>query len=875
MLTGLLPEPEVVRAFEKDPTHEAYARLVDRYLESPHFGERWARHWMDVVRFAETWGYEWNHLIRDAWRYRDYLIRAFNADVPFDQLIREHVAGDLLEEPRSNERLGLNESMIGTAFYRFGETGHDDCVLYPEISLDVMDNQIDTLTKAFQALTVSCSRCHDHKMDNIPQADYYALLGIMASSRQVIHTLDLPNRQKAAKARLRELKRSIRKELSALWHREIQAMTGEGLDRAAGEAAANVEHPLFAWQRLRGVSAGQWEEKWAQARATLQQEKDARSMWNREHYVTFADFGGKNDELLRDWGIEGLATEDGEAFLSDGAFSVLPDGEHVIVRLLQSGFYSHGLSQKLNAALRSPLLPEKWNFVSFHGMGERNSVCRTVIANCSLPYFHTHRFNSANLSWKTINLAHVRKSALLPFKSSLEWATVLDDQGYPVLNLPDAEYQKTLTDPRSYFGVTQVVFHDVSGPPRPELDAQARLFDLEPSGREQLLRGYRGLLERSRERWEKGEADSPDVFWLNAFIESGLLGRSLESSEALGKLTKKYRKIERALEEPRRIVGLADQDAGFDAPLLERGEAHSPGKKIDRKFLTSLEPLIRHKPEHRGSGRRRIAEMIASPENPLTARVFVNRLWHSLFGHGIVRSVDDFGKLGEPPSHPELLDYLARRFVGSGWSIKEMVREIVLSDAFRQSSRSTGLGVARDPENRLLHRYPSRRLEAEAIRDAMLQVSCSLDPTLFGPSIDPHRREVVDRRKLYSGPLDGKGRRSIYLKVTRMGASGLLELFNFPDPSMTRGNRDATNIPSQALGLLNHPFVRQQAERCAGGLNLGAADTFERRLERLFMVLFSRPPTKNEWTEYASYFKELEEAGGDSDPWRGIGAHAL
>ena len=135
-----------------DPTDERYAELVDHYLNSPQFGERWARHWMDVVRYAETWGYEWNHLVREAWRYRDYLIRAFNQDVPFDQLIREHIAGDLLEEPRVNTSLGINESLIGTAFYRFGETGHDDCVLYPDISLDVMDNQIDTLSKAFQAI---------------------------------------------------------------------------------------------------------------------------------------------------------------------------------------------------------------------------------------------------------------------------------------------------------------------------------------------------------------------------------------------------------------------------------------------------------------------------------------------------------------------------------------------------------------------------------------------------------------------------------------------------------------------------------------------------------------------------------------------------
>ena len=220
VLTGLPPAVAEVERFVKaadanfDAAYEAY---VDRLLDSPHFGEHWARHWMDVVRFAETHGYEWNHEIRDAWRYRDYLIRAFNADVPYDQLVREHIAGDLLDNPRRNERLGINESVIGTAFWRFGELGHDNCVEFPEIRFDALDNQIDTFAKAFQALTISCARCHDHKLDAISSKDYYALVGVLESCSQVVHTVDSPRRIADVVANTKQLKGELRQRLGGNW----------------------------------------------------------------------------------------------------------------------------------------------------------------------------------------------------------------------------------------------------------------------------------------------------------------------------------------------------------------------------------------------------------------------------------------------------------------------------------------------------------------------------------------------------------------------------------------------------------------------------------------------------------------------------------
>ena len=894
MLTGLPPDPAIVSRFVDNPTDEQYANLVDDYLQSPQYGERWARHWMDVVRYAETWGYEWNHLVREAWRYRDYLIRAFNQDVPYDQLIREHIAGDLLENPRVNETLGINESLIGGAFYRFGETGHDDCVLYPDISLDVMDNQIDTLSKAFQALTVSCSRCHDHKLDDIPQKDYYGLLGMMASSRQVIHTLDLPHRQDDLKQKLVASKLKIRHELVNVWTREIEGISVESLEQAVGKGKTiagdpdNIEHPLFVWRKMTVLPEGKsWPEQWNETRQSMQKEHERRGDFNRENYVLFGDFtnsaNGPNGKASNhpNWAFEGLGVEDGECFTSPGDFSVRPDGSDVINGVLPAGLFSHGLSQKLNAAVRSPLLPEDKKFISYQAMGERGSVCRTVIANCTLPYFHTHRFDSPNLAWITVNLAHIRTSPLVHLKSNLEWATALDDQGYPVLNMPQAEYQKMLDNPRSWFGLTKVFVHDVGQPPFQELQPQLQVFASPVAAPNALAQRYRNTLQSAITGWSEGLATESDVFWLNSFINLELFSRSQDASAQLTQLVAEYRALEEQIETPKRIVGIADQDEGFDIPLFSGGDVKYPADLAHRGYLSAIEPLISDKPLRTGSGRYRTAELIAHPENPLTARVMANRIWHYLYGSGIVRTVDNFGSLGDLPSHPELLDYLARRLVDSGWSVKTVVREIVLSDTFRQSSATSVEGEQKDPENRLFHRYSSRRLEAEVIRDSMLLVSGRLDSAMFGPSINPHRQEEIDRRKLYVGPLDGDGRRSIYLSITRMGPPKLLQLFNLPDPSVTRGRRDSTNVPAQALGLLNHPFVHQQAEVNARRLlnEAGPDIAFEPLLERLFLDLFSRSPSDIERGEYADFFKQLatahglasnEEALKSTDVWKDL-----
>jgi len=867
LLTGLLPEPAKIREFANDPTEENYVRLVDHYLQSPHFGERWARHWMDVVRFAETYGYEWNFLIRDAWRYRDYLIRAFNQDLPYDQLIREHIAGDLIAKPRINHSLGINESIIGTAFYRFGETGHDDCTIYADIGLDVLDNQIDTLTKAFQAITVSCARCHDHKLDAISQKDYYALLGIMASSKQVIHTLNLPGHQSEIKQELLQIKRQIRQELGRLWSEKANLVSASDLDAAASslaqraadkEAASQLpmdsaEHPLFPWSIMVKLEEGKSStERWGELREQLRQEQARRARFNQDRFTVFADFSAGHHA---GWAVAGSAAEHG--FAKAGEFSVRYEGDKVLDRILPAGFYSHLISQKINATLRSPLIPRDKAFVSYEVIGDRQSACRTVIDDCQLAYFHTRWFQKPSFSWiRSDSAAHAK------FRAYLEWATMFDNQGYPNLSTPDAEYRKSLENPRSYFGITKVMLHDNSELPLPELAAQLLLVERPVDSRQELAGRYRDVIVEAVTSWSKGEASETDVFWINFFLEVQTLTDRSDASGLLEELVRDYRSLEARLETSQLIVGLADQGAGFDVPVFNGGDPQDPAELAPRAFLSCLENVIQPNGPLSGSGRATVAHAIAHPDNPLTARVMANRIWHYLFGAGLVKTVDNFGAIGDRPSHPELLDYLARRFIDSGWSMKSLIREIVISETFRQDSSVDQSASLVDPVNTLLHHYPSRRLEAEVIRDSILSASGRIDLKMYGPSINPHRSEEVENRRLFSGPLDGAGRRSLYLKVTRMGPSKLLALFNLPAPGMTLGRRDSTNVPAQALGMLNHPLIHQQAELHAQKLLQWENREFGEYVDELFMTLFGRRPAATELSRCEDLFAKLSAAEG-------------
>lgn len=906
VLIGLPPSPEQVAAFVAEWTaaprpadvrsgtagarcpETAVARYVDALLASPHFGERWARHWMDVVRFTETHGNEWNYEVHHAWRYRDYLIRAFNEDVPFDQLIREHVAGDLLPRPRWNAVEQCNESVIGTAFFRFGEVNHDDCIGLRSIGYDIADNQIDTLTKAFQALTVACARCHHHKLDPIAMEDYYALLGVLRSSRMVSHCLDGPDANAPALARLRALKRELRPKLASRWRQDVlefprymQAAHSRQLKLPDAEQLAHglnaerldqwvavlrneklpLEDALFAWRTLTTAASAAPESfsaEWQKLADTLLREHHQRTEFHATHFTTWADFR-RGTPPGWDLGGQGLR----EAAGGSGDFVLELEGQRMVRTLLPAGCFTHRLSDKLNGTLRSPVLPAGKQHIAFRVLGECSSAVRLVSNNCQLNYKNYRALTSGDWQWISFSPPEDREH----LRTYAELMTKFDNPKFPdqlsALGGDTANYRipwdKAAEDPRSYFGITQVVLYDGAEAPRPELAHLLPLWEAPPPRSfAEAVERYAAVTLAALDAWETERATDADVCWLNAFLHKALLSNDLSQAPDAAELLGEYRRCEAQLTLPRIVPGVADAGPGIEQPVFQRGDWERPGPPVPRRFLAALAPACEPFSEE-GSGRRELAECLANPANPLTARVMVNRIWHHLFGTGLVRTVDDFGRMGELPSHPELLDYLAARFVEEGWSIKRLIRTVVLTRTFQLSHQPSGRAREVDPLNRLLQHYPARRMEAEAIRDALLVVSGRLDDRLYGLSIHPFRDQEYADRRLFPGPLDGAGRRSIYIKNNLMEAPRFLGVFNVPGGKVTQGRRDLTSVPAQALALLNDPFVVQQAGEWASRLAARHDDEVAHRLTTMFHTALGRRPQTDELARFERVMWQLAE----------------
>jgi cytochrome c553 len=587
-LTGLPPTPEEVDAFGEDESADAFEKLVDRLLASSTYGERWGRHWLDLARYGESTGSARNLPMPHAWRYRDYVIDAFNNDKPYDQFIREQVAGDLLPANSPREK---SEQLVATGFLALGVKDVNQRFKVRYI-MDNVDEQIDTVTKSILAVTASCARCHDHKFDPVPTADYYALAGIFRSS---------------------DLCAGLRNQMggSGLAYYDTQLLIQLGDQQPAAAPAAKIE----------------------------QAKKDLA--------VAAAEF-----QALRNNPEGNVKTADGRP-------------KRMVARLK---------AEKLRAEL------------------------------------------------------------LL------------------------------LTDPA---------------------------------------------------------ANGPVAF------------------------------------------GVRDSKTIADTEIRIRGEAEKLGPVVPRGFLSLVQVADQPPVNRKQSGRLELAHWLTSESNPLTARVIVNRVWQHLFGQGIVTSVDNFGVTGDVPSHPELLDYLAARFVRDGWSIKKLVRALVLSRAYRLDSEALAANVAADPGNRLVWRHSPRRLDAEEIRDATLVVTGKLDRAR--PAASPAKEfKVIEVRN--NGP-EARGlaeqarasvHRSVYLPLFRGLAPRSLEVFDSVEQGTATGNRATTTVAPQALYLLNDPFVRQQslalAERIFGRTDLDDSG----RVQWAYRLALGRTPTSNEIARASSFLTDYE-----------------
>lgn len=886
-LTGLPPSLNEVEQFlnncKSDPD-AAYQKLVEQLLKSPHFGEHWARHWMDVVRFTETHGNEWNYEVHYAWRYRDYLVRAFNNDLPFDELVREHIAGDLIQTSRSHPEKGYNESVIGTAFYRFGEINHDDCIALRSIGYDILANQVDTLTKAFQASTVACARCHDHKIDAFSTRDYYSLLGILRSSRLVAHTIDPPDLNEPALQQLEELKPRIRSRLTELWLDEtdhftsylIAAEAARTNQKNAGQTSqklnpkrleqwkktftvenATMDNPAYPWLSLANKdNTVPISERWSELASQYVNENSRRRQSNQNDYELLYDLR----EGSETWTASGHSLTHGVS--KDGELAFTGNGDLTLQGLLPAGVNSHRLTHNLGGSYRSPILHTEKKYLSLQVLGGERAAVRIVSNNCQLNYVNYKVLLSDQSEWITFEPADDTQK----LRAYIEILTKFDNPKFPdqLATIGGAKandrvpWNDLADDPRSFFGISRVVLHDSQDPPQPELDHLCSLFQSAEAIRSvnDLAIRYANVLQKAIQAWAENRSTPGQNTWVDWLIRNQLLPYSLDDDKDLKDLVSQYRGIEKEhIRQPRIIPGVEDVDDGINQPLLVRGNSNELGEPVPRRFFEVLD----HDglPFNNGSGRRELAERIASPDNPLTARVMANRVWHHLFGTGIVRTVDDFGRLGDQPSHPALLDHLALHLVKNNWSLKELIRSIVLSSTFRMSSRQSGEMEKKDPLNRLMHHYPARRLDAESIRDALLATSGRLDRKQGGSSIYPFRETSNADRRLFAGPLDGDGRRSLYIKTNLMEPARFLSSFNTPGGKVTEGRRDLSNVPAQALALLNDPFVIQQSKLWAEQLIETAHSDPGKRVHFMFQHALGRSCTKDEKQQYVTLSHEL------------------
>ncbi len=633
---------------------------------------------------------------------------------------------------------------------------------------------------------------------------------------------------------------------------EVKDLTELSLDRVQAwlslleKPKPEMEDLLYPWIQVAQSRADVSPAEWQKLAVRYLEESRSRVAFNRENFQPFGDFSLAG---FGNWHPDGNALRDGAS--PSGEFAVANRGPEAVTGVFPAGTYTHPLSERLNGALRSPLVPKDKKFVSLRILGGNLGARRTVLDNCMLNEDY-EVLDQDSLAWLKIPNRDDQKD--LPFY--IELVTKSDNPRIPGRPGRLKASPEQLASPHSYFGITRAVLHEIDETPKDELTHMNRLFTGEsPVNLTLLVHHYSDLASRALGVWARGKASDDDARWIGWLLYNGLVTNSKDLSPQLRVLIDQYRALESRITPPRVFHGMADLDVGYDFPVLPGGDAHHPGKTVPRGFL-QLISRSREGFQAFGSGRRELARLLANPDNPLTARVMVNRIWQQLFGQGIVATADNFGTYGEPPSHPELLDSLAERFVQEGWSVKKLIHFLVLSRTFQQSSQDTPEASRVDPLNRLLSHYPVRRLGGESIRDAILAVSGRLDRSLYGPSIQPYREQPKPYRRLFQGPLDGNGRRSIYLKVTRHQGPRFLEIFDFPNPTVTRGTRDVTNVPTQALALMNDPFVLDQAGVWADRL-LAQTVSMEARIESLFRTALGRLPDAAESEQFQGLTQEL------------------
>jgi hypothetical protein len=827
-LLGLPPSSTELEMFLADDTEDAFERKVDEYLDSPHFGERWARHWMDWIRYAESHGSEGDPTIPNAWYYRDYLIRALNQDIPYDQLLREHLAGDLLPSPRINQELGLNESAIGTSQLRMVFHGFAPTDALEE-QVRFTDDQINVISKAFQGITVSCARCHDHKFDPISQKDFYALYGIMASGRPAMIQANIPAKNESKiRSKMRQLKQQIKSSLIKAWHEETEVLNellSQPNEALTSKISSSKKGELL-WPLAQFPDSNknnEWKDFLAEFKSGENAQKDLPT--------PITEWNFTNQKTVNDWFSEGPSISKQSP---SGSWTLATNGDAIIQNILPGGIYSHIDSTKDRGLLHSRRIDlneayDLWMFIN----GDGNAMARYAVQNYPRngTVYPVETMNNPRWRWKKFSLKYWQGDTI-----HIELTTAADQ---PVL--------ARLNDTRSWFGIRKAVLTP-SGAPSPASPTENLLTPIinilnDSALQKDLITAYQLAIQKAIKGWRQNTLTDSQAILLNEAVQNGLLTNDFTKTEPkLKSLLDQWRKLEAQLKAPLRVPGQFETE-GFDQALFDRGNHKKPTEIVPRRFLEFLDDTPYESPV---SGRLELARDILRDDNPLTSRVMANRIWHHLFGKGIVTTPDNFGRLGRKPTHPELLDHLAFQFKENGWSVKRLIRYLVTSDTWSRSSDVSPLTASKDPENKLWSHYPVKRLEAESIRDNLLAVSGKLDKTTR-----------------FGAPVSGiSNRRSVYVRVKRNSLDPFLTLFDAPVPASTRGRRDATNVPSQSLSMLNDPFVIECAEAFAASLkNEPHTEQLSKRqrIQHMFVSSLGRLPTLTETVQSEHFIDQMTQ----------------
>ena len=861
-LTGFPPTLEEIGHFISDESENAHLTVVDRLLSSNHFGEKWARHWMDLVRYAETCGHEFDYPLEHPHEYRDYLIRAFNLDVPYDQFLREHVAGDLIKEPRKHPSEKFNESIIGTGFWYFHEAVH--APTDPKVdNADRMENQLDVFGKTFLGLTIGCARCHDHKFDAISEKDYYSMAAFMQGSNRQEYPLDAGGAREGIANEIEALCQSAFSSLSVnqdnfqltdlpsrYWKVALQLTNlnpdkpvppfslVENYARANSLNAKTLRSWCMHFNQLNNLQLLSQGIKSAQ-NSHIRLVNGEKSFIQKSQ--SFANF--TSSEIPKGWKITGEAFKPrGHKLISFDGSTLFPD---------RNVLSSHVLGNRRVGNLRSPHFKIEYDQILVRAKAKKIFM-RVVVDN-----YHMGKHSGLLFGGTVIKEANAEGDfnwfSLSPKKYKGHWAYL--------------EFVDRGTD--AYMEIDQVRFANSGTGKMPDSKFALLLGDdkLEGSKLPEFIDDFLG---KSLNKINEGKFSGEEYDFLNYLYSEGLI--PFENEQSLSELLSQAESIDSGTPHERYTLAMG-QGSPFQGNVYVRGSPHKLGEPVVGRNLTAL--------GGQSGSRLDLAEQLVSEDNPLVSRVMANRIWMHFFGRGIVPTPDDFGPMGQEPSHPELLDWLASDFQKNNWSVKNLVRKIVLSKTYSQSSllnpscdkEKVSLD---DPQNILLHKMPIRRLQAEAIRDSILSFSGRIDKRLFGPSVPIYKTAfMTGRGGKQNGPLDGAGRRSIYGSVYRNFLSPFMLAFDQPAPFGTKGKRSVSNVPAQSLALMNDPFVIGQCKMMGKNI-FQAKKPKSESINTLFEMITAKPPSQNAQEKLLAFLEIQTKAHGSltEQVWADL-AHVL